>query len=60
MAQKLMETKAVGESSLWYAFDFFVTLAEIFAEFCRKLSTGAESQVIGGANEKKMLSYLKR
>ena len=48
------------QSSLWYAFDYFVTLAEIFAEFCRKFTTDPDLKAIGGANEKKMLSYLKK
>ena len=45
------------QSSLWYAFDYFVTLAEIFAEFCRKFTTDPDLKAIGGANEKKMLKF---
>ena len=36
-AQKIMESsKYLVESSYWFNFEFFVVLAEIFGEFCRR------------------------
>ncbi|GMH55946.1 hypothetical protein TrLO_g15810 [Triparma laevis f. longispina] len=59
-AQKLMKSKTSSESSLWYTFDSYVILAEIFAELIRKITEDETIHAIGGCDEKKMLGYLKK
>ncbi|GMI04278.1 hypothetical protein TrVE_jg1521 [Triparma verrucosa] len=59
-AQKLIKAKASSESSLWYTFDSYVILAEIFAELIRKINEDETNDSIGGCDEHKMLGYLKK